>query len=66
MTGGGEDGPDWQKHIGNTAQRRELANQLKDAKHPFKIVIVRDRARSGGMAVSLLGGQQHIAARNGR
>ena len=25
-----------------------------------------DRARSGGIAVSLLGGQQHIAARNGR
>ena len=25
-----------------------------------------DRARSGGIDVSLLGGQQHIAARNGR
>jgi hypothetical protein len=25
-----------------------------------------DRARSGGIAVSLLGGQQQIAARNGR
>lgn len=36
------DGPDWQKHIGNKKQRRDLANQFKDAKNPFKIVIVRD------------------------
>ena len=37
-----EDGSEWQKHIGNKKQRRDLANQFKDAKNPFKIVIVRD------------------------
>ena len=42
MTGSAEDGPEWQKHIGNKQRRRELANQFKDAKNPFKIVIVRD------------------------
>jgi type I restriction enzyme R subunit len=42
MTGSAEDGPEWQKHIGNKKQRRDLANQFKDAKNPFKIVIVRD------------------------
>jgi type I restriction enzyme, R subunit len=42
MTGSAEDGPEWQKHIGNKKQRRDLANQFKDAKSPFKIVIVRD------------------------
>jgi len=41
MTGSAEDGPEWQKHIGNKQRRRELANQFKDAKSPFKIVIVR-------------------------
>lgn len=47
MTGSAEDGPAWQKHIGNKKQRRELANQFKDAKHPFKIVIVRDMWLTG-------------------
>ena len=47
MTGSAEDGPEWQKHIGNKKQRRELANQFKDARDPFKIVIVRDIYRSG-------------------
>lgn len=28
MTGSAEDGPEWQKHIGNKQRRRELANQL--------------------------------------
>ncbi len=42
MTGSAEDGPEWQKHIGNKKQRRKLANRFKDAKDPFKIVIVRD------------------------
>jgi hypothetical protein len=28
MTGSAEDGPEWQKHIGNKKQRRDLANQL--------------------------------------
>jgi type I restriction enzyme R subunit len=47
MTGSAEDGPEWQKHIGNKQRRRELANQFKDAKNPFKIVIVRDMWLTG-------------------
>ena len=47
MTGSAEDGPEWQKHIGNKTQRRELANRFKDANHPFKIVIVRDMWLTG-------------------
>ena len=47
MTGSAEDGPEWQKHIGNKKQRRDLANQFKDAKDPFKIVIVRDMWLTG-------------------
>ena len=47
MAGSAEDGPEWQKHIGNKKQRRELANQFKDAKDPFKIVIVRDMWLTG-------------------
>ncbi len=41
------DGPAWQKHIGNKKQRRDLANQFKDAKNPFKVVIVRDMWLTG-------------------
>ena len=47
MTGSAEDGPEWQKHIGNKKQRRDLATQFKDAKSPFKIVIVRDMWLTG-------------------
>jgi len=47
MTGSAEDGPEWQKHIGNKKQRRDLANQFKEAKNPFKIVIVRDMWLTG-------------------
>jgi type I restriction enzyme R subunit len=47
MTGSAEDGPEWQKHIGNKKQRRDLANQFKDAKNPFKMVIVRDMWLTG-------------------
>jgi type I restriction enzyme R subunit len=46
-TGSAEDGPEWQKHIGNKQRRRDLANQFKDAKNPFKIVIVRDMWLTG-------------------
>jgi len=28
MTGSADNGPEWQKHIGNKKQRRDLANQL--------------------------------------
>ena len=47
MTGSAEDGPEWQKHIGNKKQRRDLANEFKDAKNPYKIVIVRDMWLTG-------------------
>jgi type I restriction enzyme R subunit len=47
MTGSAEDGPDWQKHIRNKDARRKLANRFKDAKDPFKIVIVRDMWLTG-------------------
>ena len=47
MTGSAEDGPEWQKHIGSKLQRRKLANRFKDAKDPFKIVIVRDMWLTG-------------------
>ncbi|MCE9611617.1 MAG: hypothetical protein K8R23_15575 [Chthoniobacter sp.] len=39
----GVEGP----HIGNKKQRRDLANQFKDAKNPFKIVIVGDMWLTG-------------------
>ena len=47
MTGSAEDGPTWQSHIGNKEKRRKLANRFKDAKDPFKIVIVRDMWLTG-------------------
>jgi len=47
MTGSAEDGPDWQPHIRNKAQRRVLANRFKDSKDPFRIVIVRDMWLTG-------------------
>ncbi|MCX6858424.1 MAG: type I restriction endonuclease subunit R [Verrucomicrobia bacterium] len=47
MTGSAEDGPEWQKHIGSKTQRRDLAKRFKDAKDPFKIVIVRDMWLTG-------------------
>lgn len=47
MTGSAEDGPDWQRHIGNKSKRREMAKRFKDAKDPFKIVIVRDMWLTG-------------------
>ena len=47
MTGSAEDGPEWQRHIGSKEARRNLAKQFKDAKNPFKIVIVRDMWLTG-------------------
>ena len=47
MTGSAEDGPEWQRHIGNKEKRRKLANRFKDSKDPFKIVIVRDMWLTG-------------------
>ena len=42
MTGSADDGPDWQPHIRSKDKRRKLANRFKDAKDPFRIVIVRE------------------------
>ena len=47
MTGGADDGPNWQPHIRNKDRRRKLANRFKDAKDPFRIVIVRDMWLTG-------------------
>ncbi|MGN6547044.1 MAG: type I restriction enzyme endonuclease domain-containing protein [Aureliella sp.] len=47
MTGSAEDGPDWQPHIRNKERRRKLANRFKDARDPFRIVIVRDMWLTG-------------------
>jgi type I restriction enzyme R subunit len=47
MTGSAEDGPDWQRHIGNKNQRRDLATRFKNPKDPFKVVIVRDMWLTG-------------------
>lgn len=53
MTGSAEDGPAWQPHIRNKDKRRKLANRFKDAKDPFRIVIVRDMWLTGFDAPSL-------------
>ena len=47
MTGSADDGPDWQPHIRSKDSRRTLANRFKDAKDPFRIVIVRDMWLTG-------------------
>lgn len=47
MTGSADDGPEWQRHIGTKEKRRELASRFKDAKDPFRIVIVRDMWLTG-------------------
>ncbi len=47
MTGGADDGPDWQPHIRNKDKRRTLANRFKDSCDPFRIVIVRDMWLTG-------------------
>ena len=47
MTGSADDGPDWQPHIRNKDRRRKLATRFKDAKDPFRIVIVRDMWLTG-------------------
>ena len=47
MTGSAADGPDWQPHSRSKDKRRKLANRFKDAKDPFKIMIVRDMWLTG-------------------
>jgi type I restriction enzyme, R subunit len=47
MTGSAEDPVEWQPHIRNKPRREELAKRFKDAKDPFKVVIVRDMWLTG-------------------
>ncbi|WP_010583950.1 type I restriction endonuclease subunit R [Schlesneria paludicola] len=47
MTGGADDGPNWQPHIRNKEKRKKLATRFKDTKDPFRIVIVRDMWLTG-------------------
>ena len=47
MTGGADDGPDWQKHIRNKARRESLAKRFKDPNDPLKVAIVRDMWLTG-------------------
>ena len=47
MTGSAEDGPEWQPHIRSKEKRRALAVRFKNAKDPFRIVIVRDMWLTG-------------------
>jgi type I restriction enzyme, R subunit len=53
MTGSADDGPDWQLHIRNKPKREALAKRFKDAKDPFKLVIVRDMWLTGFDALCL-------------
>ena len=47
MTGSATDPLDWQQHIRNKPRREALAKRFKNAKDPFKIVIVRDMWLTG-------------------
>lgn len=47
MTGSASDPLAWQAHIRNKMRREELAKRFKDARDPFKIVIVRDMWLTG-------------------
>jgi type I restriction enzyme R subunit len=47
MTGSASDPLQWQQHIRNKPRRRELAVRFKNAKDPFKVVIVRDMWLTG-------------------
>ena len=47
MTGSASDPLHWQPHIRNKARREDLAARFKNAKDPFKVVIVRDMWLTG-------------------
>jgi len=47
MTGSATDGPDWQQHIRDKRRREALGKRFKNAKDPFKVVIVRDMWLTG-------------------
>jgi type I restriction enzyme R subunit len=53
MTGAASDPLDWQMHVRNKPRREALALRFRDAKDPFKIVIVRDMWLTGFDAPSL-------------
>lgn len=53
MTGSASDPLDWQPHIRNKPRRESLANRFRDAKDPFRLVIVRDMWLTGFDAPSL-------------
>jgi type I restriction enzyme R subunit len=47
MTGSATDGAEWQQHIRDKRRREGLGKRFKDAKDPFKVVIVRDMWLTG-------------------
>ncbi len=53
MTGSASDPADWQPHIRSKSRREALANRFRDAKDPFRLVIVRDMWLTGFDAPSL-------------
>ncbi|MBK7251597.1 MAG: type I restriction endonuclease subunit R [Gammaproteobacteria bacterium] len=53
MTGSASDPLDWQPHVRNKKRRETLAERFRDARDPFRIVIVRDMWLTGFDAPSL-------------
>ena len=53
MTGSASDDTSWQPHTRNKLQREAMATRFKNAKDPFKLVIVRDMWLTGFDAPSL-------------
>ena len=53
MTGSATDPLDWQPHIRNKPRREALAKRFRNAKDPFKMVLVRDMWLTGFDAPSL-------------
>jgi len=47
MTGSASDPAEWQQHIRNKPRRKTLAKRFKNAKDPFRVVIVRDMWLTG-------------------
>jgi type I restriction enzyme, R subunit len=53
MTGSASDPLDWQPHIRNKPRREALANRFRNAREPFRLVIVRDMWLTGFDAPAL-------------
>ena len=47
MTGSATDGPEWQQHIRDKRRREALGKRFKNARDPFKVVLVRDMWLTG-------------------